>query len=154
MKSILLSFIILTFGLSSDAQNQNDKLNIVGPEKPILVINDTILASIDILNKVPTESILTLNVLKESKLSSTNLFIEKKQNEGILKANIDHKFDCKSQQELNMFFGLNEVSDVYVNGYLIENKNQSILTESILKIEIFKADSIRLKKAVLNIELE
>jgi hypothetical protein len=55
---------------------------------------------------------------------------------------------------LNVFFGLNEENDIYVNGYLLENKNQKISSESIVGIELIKADNFRLKKSVLNIELE
>ena len=52
------------------------------------------------------------------------------------------------------FFSLNEENDIYVNGYLIENKNQNISSESIMGIELIKADNFRLKKSVLNIKIE
>jgi hypothetical protein len=154
MKSILIAFVTLTIGLSTNAQNQNNKFYAVNSENPILIINDTIIANIDLLNKVPSENILNLNIFKESKLSETNLFIDKKQNEGIIKADIPHNFESKTQKELNEFFGLNEENDIYVNGYLIENKEQDVSTESIQKIELINADNIRLKKPALNITIE
>jgi len=154
MKSILIAFITLTIGLSTNAQNQNNKFYAVNSENPILIINDTIIANIDLLNKVPSENILNLNIFKESKLSETNLFIDKKQNEGIIKADIPYNFESKTQKELNEFFGLNEENDIYVNGYLIENKGQDVSTESIQKIELINADNIRLKKPALNITIE
>ena len=55
---------------------------------------------------------------------------------------------------MNSFFGLNEENDIYVNGYLIENKNQNISSESIVGIKLIKADNFRVKKPVLNIEVE
>ena len=154
MKSILIAFVTLTIGLSTNAQNQNNKFYAVNSENPILIINDTIIANIDLLNKVPSENILNLNIFKESKLSETNLFIDKKQNEGIIKADIPYNFESKTQKELNEFFGLNEENDIYVNGYLIENKEQDVSTESIQKIELINADNIRLKKPALNITIE
>ena len=97
-------------------------------EKPILIVNDTIIGSADLLNKISPEKVLELNIFKERKLSNTYLFIENGKNVGIVKANINDEFKFKSQKELNIFFGLNEENDIYVNGYLIENKNQNIFT--------------------------
>jgi hypothetical protein len=47
---------------------------------------------------------------------------------------------------LNKFFELNEEKNIDVNGYLIENKNQNISSESTMGIELIKADNFRLKK--------
>jgi hypothetical protein len=154
MKSILTFFLILTLGFSSYAQNQNSKMSIMKAEKPILIINDTIIGSIDLLNKISSEKVQELNIFKEKKLSNTFLFVENEQNAGIIIAEINHEFKFKTQKELNEFFGLNEKNDVYVNGYLIENKNQNISSESIVGIELIKADNFRTEKSVLNIEIE
>jgi hypothetical protein len=154
MKSILTFFLILTLGFSSYAQNQNSKMSIMKAEKPILIINDTIIGSIDLLNKISSEKVQELNIFKEKKLSNTFLFVENEQNAGIIIAGINHEFKFKTQKELNEFFGLNEKNDVYVNGYLIENKNQNISSESIVGIELIKADNFRTEKSVLNIEIE
>ena len=154
MKSILTFFLILTLGFSTYAQNQNSKIGIMKTEKPILIINDTIIGSIDLLNKISSHKVLELNIFKEKKLSNTFLFIENEKNAGIIIAKINHEFKFKTQKELNDFFGLNEKNDVYVNGYLIENKNQNISSESMVGIELIKADNFRTKKSVLNIEIE
>jgi hypothetical protein len=154
MKSILTIFLILTIGISSYAQNQNSEIRIMKTEKPILIINDTIIGSVDLLNTISSEKVLELNIFKERKLGKPYLFIENEKNAGIIKANINHEFKIKSQKELNRFFGLNEENDIYVNGYLIENKNQNISSESIVGVELIKADNFRLKKPVLNIEIE
>ena len=154
MKSILTLFLILTIGFSTYAQNQNSKISIMKAENPILIINDTIIGSIDLLNKISSDKVLELNIFKKKKLGPTYLFIENEKTTGIIIANINHEFKLKSQKELNVFFGLNEENDIYVNGYLIENKNQNISSESIVGIELIKADNFRLKKSVLNIEIE
>jgi len=154
MKTILTSLLLIIIGISSYSQNQNNKLHIVKYEKPILIINNEIIASADILNKIPSDSILKLDILKESELSSIKLFSTDKQNNGIIKADIDFKFNFKTQKELNIFFGLDQSNNIYVNKYLIEDKNKTILTESITKIELIKADDIFLKKSSLNITIE
>ena len=154
MKSILTILLILAMGISSYAQNQNSEISIMKTEKPILIINDTIIGSVDLLNKISSDKVMELNIFKEKKLGKTYLFIENEKNAGIIKANINHEFKIKSQKELNSFFGLNEENDIYVNGYLIENKNQNISSESIVGIKLIKADNFRVKKPVLNIEVE
>ena len=154
MKSILTFFLILTIGLSTYAQNQDSEISIMKTEKPILIINDTIIGSIDLLNKISSDKVLELNIFKERKLSTTYLYIENKKNAGIIITKINHEFKLKTQKELNVFFGLNEKNDIYVNGYLIENKNQNISSESIVGIELIKADNFRTQKSVLNIEIE
>jgi hypothetical protein len=154
MKYILTFFLILTIELSTYAQNQNSEMSIRKTEKPILIINDTIIGSVDLLNKIPSNKVLELNIFKERKLSTNNLFIENKKNAGIIMAKINHEFKLKTQKDLNIFFGMNEKNDIYVNGYLIENKNHNITTESIVGIELIKADNFRLKTFVLNIEIE
>ena len=154
MKCILTILLILAMGISSYAQNQNSEISIMKTEKPILIINDTIIGSVDLLNKISSDKVMELNIFKERKLGKTYLFIENEKNAGIIKANINHEFKIKSQKELNSFFGLNEENDIYVNGYLIENKNQNISSESMVGIKLIKADNFRVKKPVLNIEVE
>ncbi|TKS57193.1 hypothetical protein [Mesohalobacter halotolerans] len=154
MKSILTFFLMLILGISTYAQNQNKKMSIMKVEKPILIINDTIIGSIDLLNKISSDKVVGLNIFKERKLGSTYLFIENEKNAGIIIADINHEFKLKSQKELNAFFGLDVENDIYVNGYLIENKNQNISSESIVGIELIKADNFRLEKPALNIKIE
>lgn len=149
-----MAFITLITGLSTNAQIQNNKFYIADYEKPIVIINDTIIANIDLLKKVPSENILNLNIFKESKLSKTNLFFDIKNNEGIIKADIHDNFESKTQKELNGFFGLSSSNDIYVNGYLLEHKEQRISTESIQKIELIKPDNLRLNKPALNITID
>ncbi len=154
MKSLLTSLLFIIIGITAYGQKQDNKILLVKNEKPILIINNEIIANADILTKIPSENILKLDVLKESALSSIKLFSTEKQNSGIIKAEIDFKLNAKTQKEFNMFFGLDESNNIYVNRYLIEDKRQSILTESITKIELIKADNIFLKKASLNITIE
>ncbi|WP_255504466.1 hypothetical protein [Mesonia sp. HuA40] len=123
-------------------------------EKPIVIINDTIIGSSTLLNKIQPEKIVELNIFNEKKFSNTCLFIQNVKYTGILMAKINHEINFKTQRELNSFFGLNEENDVYVNGYLIEHKNQHISSESIIGIELLKADNFKTEKPVLNVKIE
>lgn len=154
MKTIFIAFITIITAFSTNAQNLNNEFFVTNTENPVLIINDTIIANIDFLNKIPSENILNLEIFKESKLSKTNLYFDKKQNEGIIKADITDNFECKTQKELNRFFGLSLANDIYVNGYLIENKEQRILSESIQKIELINADNLRLNIPALDITID
>tara|TARA_B100000508_G_C11275932_1_gene188046 strand:- start:73 stop:537 length:465 start_codon:yes stop_codon:yes gene_type:complete len=154
MKSFLILLLFIFIGISSYSQKQDNKIYIVKNEKPILIINNEIIASADILTKIPSENILKLDILKESELSSIKLFSTEKSNNGIIKVDINFKLNVKTQKELNLFFGLDQLNNIYVNRYLIEDKTKSILTESMIKIELIKADNIFLKKASLNITIE
>jgi len=154
MKPTLTLLLILTIGFSPYAQNQNSKITILKAEKPILIINDTIIANADLLNKIASNKITKINIYKERKLGSTSLFTENKRSAGLIIATIDQEFKLKTQKALNISFGLHEENDIYVNGYLIENKNQDIVSESIVGIELIKADNFRLNKPVLNIKIE
>lgn len=154
MKSILTLLLILTIGFSTHAQNQNTKNSILKTEKPILIINDTVIASSDILNKISSNKISELHIFNDQKLGTTSLYIERGKNTGIIRLTVNQGFKIKTQKELNDFFGLEEKNDIYVNGYLIENKKQNISVESIVGIKLIKADDFRLRKPVLNIEIE
>jgi len=52
------------------------------------------------------------------------------------------------------FFGLNADTDLYVNGFLLENKNYKIASNSIAKIEIIEPDNLFLDRRVLNISIK
>jgi hypothetical protein len=107
-----MSFLILIIGFSAYAQNQDgmpNKMSIMKPEKPILIINENTIGSIDLLNKIPSENILELNVFKERKLSSTYLFIENEKSAGIIIAKSKHEFKIKSQKEKKMILMLTDI---------------------------------------------
>ena len=154
MKAIVTLFLTLTLGFSIHAQNQNATISLLKTEQPILIVNDTIIGSMNLLDGIPSDKVLDLNIFKEKPLSTTSLFVQNKKYTGIVTAIINREFKLKTQKELNAFFGLNENNDVYVNGHLIENQNQNIASESIVGIELVKADNFRRTTSVLNIEIK
>jgi len=62
--------------------------------------------------------------------------------------------ESKTQEELNEFFGLNSDNDLYVNGFLLENKEYKISSNSIAKVEVLEADDVFLHNPVLNITIK
>ncbi|WP_121667427.1 hypothetical protein [Mesonia aquimarina] len=147
-----LSPLIFLFfiGIISNAQNYTPATT---SEKPIVIINNTVLADINFLNTYSSKDLNKLDVVKDKPLSSKYLFIEDQHKNSLIKAEIIGDFKTKSQKELNIFFGLKETNDIYVNGYLLEDKSRQILTKSIKKIELIEADKVRLKTSILNITI-
>jgi hypothetical protein len=153
MKSFSIFILFITIGITANAQNLNNIFYKANFYNPIVIINGEILASFEILKKLPTDYISEIRVFKNQEISSTNLFPVDKQANGIVEVNIDSQFDLKTQKELNIFFGLNPSNDIYLNGYLIEDKIRSVSTESIKKIELIPPNGIILKASALNITI-
>lgn len=152
MKS-LLNLIFLMFVIcSTSAQIANPKIVIDNSQKPVMIINDQIIAGKSELNAMPKTSISEMKFLKDKALGSKVLFADQ-ENPGVITLKSNDDFVTKSQSEINDFFGLDSDTDIYVNGYLIENKNLKLLSSSIAKVEVLKKDYLRLKTAVLNISL-
>ncbi len=93
-----------------------------------------------------------MKVFKYKAIGSKVLFVDQ-QNPGIVTLEIQKKFETKSQSEINKFFGLDNETDIYVNGYLVEDKSLKLYSSSIAKVEVLEKDHLRLKTAVLNILL-
>ena len=66
---------------------------------------------------------------------------------------IQQEFETKLQSEINKFFGLYNETDIYVNGYLVEDKKLRLYNSSIAKVEVLEKDYLRLKTSVLNISM-
>lgn len=154
MKHLLTLVVFVILGFSTIAQNQKLENYIPKVPRPILIINNMLISNIELLNRTSSEKILEVKIFKDKKLSDTNLFIENKNYKGIVTAKIKHQFKYKTQKELNLFFGLDEKNDIYINGYLIEDKSQNIVTESISGIAIIQPQNLRINKPVLNIDIE
>ncbi|CAM4401777.1 Secreted protein [Zobellia roscoffensis] len=154
MKNLIL-LLLLLLGVASFAQTPDaSKFYISDEERPLLIINDDIIASVEVLKKDKTDNSVKLDISKDGVLSQTNLFPLDKKKKGIIRGNLNIDLDIKTQSELNSFFGLNPTNDIYVNGYLIEDKEQTVSTISIKMIDLRKADGLILKTPCLNITIE
>ena len=154
MKNVKLLLIFLIVGLSLNAQNIQKRVYVRDNQSMVLILNDEIIGSIDLLQSIPSNQIQDLNIDQEEKLSSKKNLFYNNDKGGIMLAKTDFDFETKTQAELNKFFGLNADTDLYVNGFLLENKNYQIASNSITKIEIIEPDNLFLEKRVLNISIK
>ena len=152
MKKLLVLMIFVLGNLTLNAQVARVKLAKDTSENPVFVINDQIIAGSSILKSIPEEYFSEMKVFKDRTIGSKMLFVDQ-QNPGIVTLEIQKEFEAKSQSEINKFFGLDSETDLYVNGYLVEDKDLRLYASSIAKVEVLKKDYLRLKTAVLNISL-
>ena len=152
MKYFFSSLIILFSTFAAVAQNSQQHV-MIRSESPLVLINDSIIGSFRLLNSVSKEQILELDLARDKEIGSKMLFLPEEKKNGLLIARIKKNLKIKTQQELNQFFGLEPIGDIYVNGYLLEDKNISIAVNSMKKVEVIPADDLFLKKPVLNISI-
>ena len=124
MKKIFFTFCFIFISLDIASQTKVDF--IVEPEKPVVIINDMIITNYESFIKISKDSIKEIQILKAKKLHSKNIFFDKNNNGSILFVKASGTFKIRTQKELNLFFGLPEKNNIYVNGYLIQNKNYSL----------------------------
>ncbi|MBT2163603.1 hypothetical protein [Zobellia barbeyronii] len=155
MKNLtLLLVLLLCFASFAQTPGGTSTFYTSVEERPLLIINDDVIASVEVLKKIKTDNFAKLDISKDDVLSQTNLFPLDKKTKGIMRGNLNIDLDIKTQSELNSFFGLNPTNDIYVNGYLVEDKQQTVSTISIKMIDLRKADGIILKTPSLNITIE
>ena len=154
MKNVKLLLIFLFVGLSSNAQIDQKRIYVRDDQNMLLILNDEIIGSTDLLKAIPSSQIREMTIHKERKLSSAENLFYNKDKGGIILARTEFDIETRNQEALNEFFGLAPDTDVYVNGFLLENKNYRIASNSIAKIEIIEPDNQFLDRRVLNISIE
>ena len=148
-KLILFAFLVLLVS-NSYAQDNYVKLPLTKGNCPIIIVEKNIIASESLLI-TKKELITQTSILKDKPNRKEHKFFNLSEN-GIFFIKLKQKIAFRTQSELNKFFGLDRNNKVYINGYLIENRNYKIATESINEIELVKPDSTNnLDKGVINI---
>ena len=154
MKNVKILLIFLIVGLSLNAQDFQERVYVRDNQSMVLILNDEIIGSTDLLKSIPSNEIQELKIHQQEKLSSKRNLFYNNDKGGIMLAKTGFDFETKTQAELNKFFGLKADSDLYVNGFLLENKNYQIASNSISKIEIIEPDNLFIDKPVLNISIK
>lgn len=155
MKIIKPLLIFLFIGFSATAQNIPTRIFVSGNQGKILMVNNEIIGSMDLLRNIPKDQIGEMNMLQEKQLSTKeNLFHNGRNTKGIMEIKTGFDFSTKTQEEINRFFGLDPSNDLYINGFLIENKKYKISSESIASIEIIEPNDVFLRKKVINITMK
>lgn len=122
MKKHLFSLIFvcgLSFGFAQKVQFPKPEITV----KPIVLLNDSVLISNEIMQNINTDNIAEVRIYKQNDESS--LFTDEMLTNGIIilqmKENAED-INLVSQIELNRKFGLSEENPVYVNDLLISSK--------------------------------
>jgi len=150
MNRILIT-LIFTFVLSNIySQDSYSKLPGTKSNCPTIIIGKDIIANGNTIG-IKKELITELNVLKDKPNRKEHKFFNLTEN-GIIFVTLNKKIAFKTQSELNDFFGIDKNNRVYVNGYLIENSDYKIATESIIEIELIEPNSEnKLENKVINV---
>lgn len=149
-KKLIISFFFMLFFSSCYCQKNYHKLPEINNNNLVVIINDSIISSESFINN-HKEMIEKMYVMKEKPNRKEHKFYNLSEN-GIVFVNMNKNVKTISQQELNNFFNINPMNEVYVNGYLIEHRDYKIATESIAKIEFIEPNAKNnLKNKIVNI---
>jgi len=150
-------YVLLLLTLKSFSQEEYVKLPGAKTQKETYLYNSSIIgskiaiaehgSSKDELKKIINQ----VSVLKDKQNRKLNTYYNLTEY-GMVFIDLTKEISSKTQAELNTFFGFNEQTDIYVDGYLVENKNFDICLTGISDIEIIQPNAEnKLKGQVLNI---
>ena len=143
--------LVFTFFLSNSySQEKYSKLPFSKSNCPTIIIGKEIIANETTIG-AQNEFIVEMNVMIDKPNRKEHKFYNLTEN-GIVFVSMNEKIEFKTQSELNEFFGIDKNNQVYADGYLIENSDYKIATESILEIELVEPNSEnKLKSKIINI---
>lgn len=154
--SIMLTLLLLVTA-TLFSQDEYVKLPQAKTQNPTYIYNSTIIGSENAVTefgeskKELKEQFNELSVLKDKQDRKSNTYYNLTEY-GMLFVDLKKEISSKTQIELNTFFGLKKRSNIYVDGYLIENKDYKICLTGIAEIEIIEPNSEnKLKEKVLNV---
>jgi len=155
-KTIVLTlFLLVTVTLFS--QDEYVKLPQAKTQNPTYLYNSSIIGSENAVEefgkseKELKEYFNELSILKDKQNRKSNTYYNLTEY-GMLFVDLKKDISSKTQAELNDFFNLKKQSDIYVDGYLVENKQYKICLTGISEIEIVEPNSKnKLNEKVLNI---
>lgn len=128
--------MLVMFFTSVNSQEKYFKLTEATFHCPTIIINDNIISN-NYFIKNNKELITKISVMKDTPDKKNHKLYNLSEN-GIIFIEFDEKIKTTSQYDLNIFFGLDKKREVYVNGYLLEDSEYKIATESIIEIEFVK----------------
>ena len=153
-QNVRIFLLILIILYSSNIYSQEFiKLSNAKKENPTVIINSEIIASLQIIDSLDLQKIKEINVVKTVSNNNGHLNHFNNLSEfGLIFIEINKKIKSKTQSELNTFFGLSLDNPIYIDGYLIQNSEYEIATESINEIEkVLPNSENNLKTEILNI---
>ncbi len=155
--SLLITFFIFSFSTYGQFKFQKEEayVYVKNTSHPVVLINNHILGNVALMKKLKNLGKQhELNVIKGKNFSkSKNILFFKEKIDDLVLIEIDAEIIVKTQKELNALFQFELTNDIYVNGFLIDDKKQMIALQSIKSIEIIQPDVVnKLKSAVINVQ--
>ena len=157
MRKFIILLLILFVSPNLFSQDDYVKLLQAKTQNPCYIINKNVIG-----NEYLIKSLATSEEELKEKIDEMYVLINKGDREsnryynltehGILLVDLKVSIASKTQSELKKFFGLGEHNEMYIDGYLLENKNYRIALTGITEIEIIEPDNANgLKNKALNI---
>lgn len=153
------SIYILILFMSSNLFSQENytKLPLAKTQNPSYVFNKNIIGSEILLNSLVLSEkglkklVKEISILKDKPEKGRDDYYNLSQH-GLIFVELNKKLICKTQSELNNFFGITRQNEIYVDGYLVESKKYEIALMSIIEIELIEpSTNNRLKRRTLNV---
>lgn len=157
MNTFITALFILFVTVNVFYQEEYVKLPNAKTHNPSFIVNKNIIESDLLLKRLGSseeeiqEKMNEISVLKEKQDSTHNGHYNLTA-QGILFVDLNETSICKTQSKLNVFFGLDQQNEMYVDGYLLESKNYLIALSAITELEIVQLNTDNgLKNKVLNV---
>lgn len=137
---IITTSILILFSSNTYSQDKYSNLFTVKYNYPTVIINDNIISNENFVKK--NKSLINqISIMKQKPNRKEHKFYNLSEY-GVLFVKTNKKIKTKTQCELNRFFGIDKKNKIYINGYLVENRDYKIATESIIEIELILPNSI------------
>ena len=157
MNKILALLITLLVTLNVFSQDNYLKLPQAKTQNPTYIFNKNSIGNESLLKNIGktkqeiSDTIEEISVLKDKPNRENSDYFNLTEY-GIVLVALKDDIICKTQEELIEFFKLPKQTDLYIDGYLLENKNYKIALTAIKEIEIVEPNTENgLKSSVLNI---
>ncbi len=137
-RSIIMIMMLLLF---SNIYSQESFLKLPGTKEsfPTVIVNGNIISSESFI-KENEGLIIKMSITKDEVNRHDHKFYNLTEG-GIVFVEMNKKVNAKTQGELNVFFGIAEENKIYVNGYLVEDSNYKVGTDSVIGIEVVMPDA-------------
>ena len=145
MKSYYI--LILLFNYTICIAQSYKKLDNTCKNYPTVIINDSIIGNLNIFSKKDLKKIKSVKVIKNNFSSDTHFNHYNNLGEfGIISIKTTKNFRTISLTDLNKKYNLPIDNPIYLDGYLIENLNYSIVENAIVEIQYSGVNQSQQKK--------
>ena len=139
--------LILLFYFNICNAQSYKKLDSIYKNYPTIIINDSIIGNLNIFSKKDLKKIKSIEVIKNNFSPDTHLNHYNNLGEfGIVSIKTAKKFRTISLTDLNKKHNFPINNPIYLDGYLIENSNYTIVENAIVEIQYSGVNQSQQKK--------